>query len=270
MKLIYFTYFTFMILLSFGQGKKSYIKNVFIYDSTSQTRIIGLDYKYLQLQKKSIFKSGGGQLSINLNLAKFFTKKVLIGIYADIKIYTGSKQQNFSQSFINDFNNNFIINYSNDEDSTISHILKNAINKSDGAIMSGTDFLNYGIVVSPFPLKYGGMQLIISNGVRNFDFYGKNYIKEEKGSENLVLKNNYSIELSMKPYLFFRKGKLSKEVPQFYNLYKQITFSLYYERISLQGATVENLPLNNIVNENFISKYDNQKHFGFKVGLSLY
>ncbi len=259
--------FLLISYFSIAQNKKGYWKHLVTYDSLSQANLIGFHYDYLSLHKQVNFRSDGGNINLRLNLAKFFTDKIIVGLYFDFKLFTWDKDPNFSTEFINDFNSSFIDSYTSSDDSLSSSSFKDALNNTNNYLFSGNNYGNYGLVVSPFPLKYGGVKLILSKGSKEFDFQAKD---EKKNIKKLFLRNSLFAELNMTPYLFFKKGKLNQKVPRFKDLYKQITFSLYYERVSLNNASIENLPLSRAVSKNFISKYDNQEHFGFKIGISLY
>jgi hypothetical protein len=140
--------------------------------------------------------------------------------------------------------------------------------------MKGNNFSNIGIEFSPFPNKYGGILLQIKKGFRDFPINGLkgNNYTSNKDLEQLpfTLKDNYAIQLSVKPYRLFNSTIIDVLHMKIKDVYKFIIISFYYERLNIRNANFDGLALNQIVKQPFIDKYSKIDNFGIKLGLGLY
>lgn len=245
-------------------------------DGSDEASLMNVSYRYLYTPKSISFASKGTHLTVGLNLARFFSKKIIFGVCYDLKQFKGFTKQHFSQNFIDDFNSNFIPTYANAKDSSRAYTLRDAINGTSGAKIVGNTFQNIGISFSPFPQKYGGFLLELKTGDRVFPIFGeyikKYFTKDDGGYAFLQLNNAYSIELSFKPYKFFDSERmyLSTKPPKFKDLLKVITIGFYYEKLTFNGATFNGVAIDQIQSANFIAKYDNITNWGIKIGVALY
>lgn len=253
--------------------KNKYLNYLFYSDSNTQASLLYVKYQYLYMQKSKPFRSGGMHLSVGLNIARFFSKKIILGICYDFKVFPGYTKQYFTSNFVNDYNANYISTYNNNLDSIRSNILFKTINSSNNYRIRGSALYNFGIAFSPFPQKFGGILLQLTKSGCYYPFYGS-YPTEKltKDNEpiNLKLANNYSVELSFKPYNFINSKRINVLDHKIKELYKFIVISFYYQHFTLDGATFNNVSLSKFVNQPFIDRYSNQNYFGIKLGLGLY
>ena len=231
--------------------------------------------QYLYVPNTGGFRDGGVSITVGLNLARFFTRKIILGICFDFKEMAYLPTQTFSKGFVNDFNSAYIPAQRNNRDSAVAQTLKDDINSTAGSKIRGTIVNSIGVSFSPFPQSFGAIQLQIRKGQQSFTCYsnyGTRIITEYSSNNNildLILNNNYYAVLSCKPYRFFHSENIYDVPEKWTEFYKFISVSLYYERLSFAGATLEGLPLSSILGQSFLSKYSVVNNFGVRVGFSL-
>lgn len=279
-------FFIFFFLLSFSlaaqphdpvpDGKhsaapKSYFRWLIKSDSTAQAALINIRYQYLFTNPDFSFRRGGTSFVIGLNISRFVSKKMILGLSIDSRIFfAGLTRQRFTSAFRDDFNSNFIGQQANEKDSLRSEVLYNGINKAPSYHVNGSYPFFWGISFSPFPKKYGCILLEYKRGGSSFIFYG-DYPSEksdpygEKGEFIFNTKNCFSVEISSKPFQQKLNGEDNSN-----SLLKYFIISVYYERFTLKGATFNNRPLKTYVSPAFIDKYSNLNYFGIKVGAGIY
>ena len=257
--------------------KNRYLSYLLIPDSATKASLFNLSYQYLSVQKNKPFRRGGASFNIGINLARFFTKSIILGLSIETRfVFEGFTKQYFSTEFVKDFNDNYISQYSNYKDSLRASILNEGINSSNGTFIRGSFPGYYGITFSPFPNKWGGILLEVKKGSPVFSFFGKydgTVLDPNKDNApvDLILADNLSVDLSFRPYKFSRSRIRNpfdcEKVIDYFNF---LIVTLYYERFSLVGAKFNYQDLNTMVNQKFITKYSNQNYFGVKVGLCIY
>ncbi len=255
-------------------AKKQYLNYLFAPDSNSNCGLIYASYQYLNIPKVQTFVTGGMHLKIGLNIARFFSKKFILGICFDIKPFRGFTRQNFTDNFRNDFNSNFYGTYQNSFDSVRAFTVKDAINNKVGHNFLGNDYYGIGICFSPFPMRYGGILLEVKRGYRGYGIKGVNDNEFFKNGNYTFLEyyvnKVYSAELSFKPYRLFSSSYINYDRFSIKQIYKLIVLSIYYERLDLTKSYFDKMPLNKIVSQSFIDKYAVTHNFGFKVGFTFY
>lgn len=248
-----------------------YLRFLLFSDSTSQARMLNVGINYLNTPSYTTLKPNGVQLRCGFNLARFVSKKIILGVFIDFKGIKGFTRQRFSSEFISDFNNGFNSNYSSQEDSAKAYLLKWQINNS---AISGNYLGDIGIMFSPFPQKYGGILVTLKKGYRSYvihGVYGNKFIGNgEQEIALLDLSNNYALEVTMKPYAFFNNSFFPKKTTASNEISKLITLSFYYEQTNLKSATFSGLPLENVVSNTFMNKYGKTDCYGFKIGIAIY
>jgi hypothetical protein len=287
LKKIIFSFVILLILVSSrGVAQKSdsnyvapfirnskYLRYLFIADSNNNASLFSIGCQYLYVPQSNTFTTGGAHWNVGLNIARFFTKKIILGVCYDLKEFDGFTQQHFSKSFVNDFNANFIPSYSNGMDSLRAYTLKNVVNGYSGYGINGNTFENIGISFSPFPQKYGGILIQIKRGNRVMPVWGPKTDKLSVTEDDyafLTLGHCYSVDVCFTPYKFFTTKRIKLFDQRVKDFYKFFVVSLYYERLTLQYADFNGVALNKIVSDQFVSKYSNDNHFGIKVGVALY
>lgn len=239
-----------------------------------QASLMNLSINYLSIPEKKSLAVGGLNISIGLNIARFFTKKIILGASMDYKGFPGNSKRKFSNEFISDFNSNYIPSQNTPEDSAIAYTLKGAINGESDFGSRGGEFLNFGICFSPFPQKYGGFIVELKTGFRTVPFHGTYtrdvLFKGENRDVYLQMKGNYSVIVGFNPYKFLKAPKvtLGNATPK--DFYKFISIRFYYEKITFRNAEFHHIPIDKIVKEDFISKYSSIDNFGFAIGFAFY
>ena len=272
-KIIYFIVVFLGVNYSLVAQKQSYSDYLFSSDSNSQSSLLVVKFQYLQMPKNVIFRSGGLHFNVGINLTRFFTKKIIFGLCADFKLFPGFTTQNLNQTFINDFNSNFNTNQSNHLDSVRGDILYKVVNNQDGYRMKGNIFINYGFCISLFPQKYGGILLELKKGSNTYPFYGSYQtigLTKDNSPVNFEIKDIYSVEVSFKPYKFFKSGKIKILKKKQLDFYKFAILSFYYEQFSLSNSKINGVSISNYLSPQFLSKNSMENHIGIKVGFAIY
>lgn len=254
-----------------------YLSYLIIPDSNTQAALFNIRYQYLYIPKDKPFRRGGISWNIGINLARFFTKKIILGLSVDTRFFfAGQTKQHFTNEFKNDFNSEFRTEYPTYKDSLRASVLYDGINGNNGVYVKGSFPGYYGISFSPFPQKWGGIMLEVKRGGTFFDFFGKYDAKTldphgENGPVNISTNKNLAIELSFKPNKFIKpnSGCLDniKKPKDYLDL---LVISLYYEQFSLVNAKFNGQNLNTMVSNKFIEKYSNRNYFGIKLGFGIY
>lgn len=257
--------------------KSKYLSYLLIPDSNTQAGLLNIRYQYVYMPKDQPFRRGGTCWNIGINLARFFTKQVILGVHVDGRFFfAGFTKQHFSKEFRDDFNAAFKTEYATYKDSLRASVLYDGINGTNGAFVQGSFPGYYGITFSPFPQKWGGVMLEVKRGGMITDFYG-NYdakLLDPNGDSspvNFGTYRNVAFELSFKPNKFTKphKGVIANihKPKDFLDL---LVIGLYYERFSLVDASFNGQYLNTMVSDAFIAKYSNKNYFGIKVGVGIY
>ncbi|MGZ4078923.1 MAG: hypothetical protein ACXVDW_15670, partial [Bacteroidia bacterium] len=219
--------------------------------------------------------------NIGLNLARFFSKKIILGMNVDFKIWGRNTKQFLSNKFIDDFNSAFVYSYSDEKDSARALYLQNAVNGTNGHSFKGNIFADVGISFSPFPSKYGGILFQVKRGDREIFITGNaGFLPPPYKNETYVpifyITKVYSFELSFKPISIFKETETDFNKITHYQKRKisriceGIIVSFYYEKLQLKNANVDGMSLDKMLNQRFISKYNNLNNFGIKIGLGIY
>lgn len=254
--------------------KHPYLKQLYIPADDAQARLLTFNWQYSYTYQFESFRSGGLQATFGLNVARFFSNKMVIGICADIKAVKGFTQQKFSDDFINDFNESFKTEYNKESDSAKAYTISEAFNDVPGHGFYGNYSGNLGVMFSLFPQKYGGILISAKRGYRDFPIfgtYGNDFIDDGKLDNTLFeIKKNYSAEISFKPYTIFKNGfvEIANYTPR--DILKLLTIGFYYEQLNLENANFNGIPFSKVVTPKFIKRYGVDHCYGIKLGLSLY
>jgi len=243
-------------------------------DSNAQAHLFMANWQYTYAPWGKMMQTGGMQASFGINVARFFSDQFVLGFCVDLKAVKGLNVQHFSREVREDFNSSFNTTYISPADSARAYTFQEGINGSTTHDFLGNYIGRFGIVFSPFPQKYGGFLLSVKRGYCDFPVfgsYGNSYLGNGK-SENILFrtKANYSVELTMKPYTFFKNGYVRTNDLHWKDLLKSAVISFYYERLNIQNGTFDGLRLDQMVNADFIAKYGIDHRFGVKVGWALY
>ncbi len=207
------------------------------------------------------------------NLARFFSRKFILGFCFDVKIKGWIPPTKPSKEFINDFNTGFI-SQNNSQDSANAFVVQNAINT--GAF-EGSTYGNIGVMFSLFPQKYGGILIQIKKGSRAYainSYVYKNKYIDGGGHDIYYLTGAtaWTYELSLKPLAFFRNtysdSKKNEKVLKF--LSNKLIVTFFYEQLNFQNTEFNGTPIRQMVSNGFMNKYSTDTRYGFKIGIGLY
>ncbi|MCC6373095.1 MAG: hypothetical protein IT236_18975 [Bacteroidia bacterium] len=250
-----------------------YLNYLLIPDSSASSSLLFFQARYLFMPKSNVLRWGGMHYNFGINISRFFSKKILLGISWNAKIFPGLTKQYFSQDFINDFNYYYNASQPNSNDSLRADILYKGINGLNNYRFRGSAFDNLFISFSPFPQKYGGIMLQFGTSSSYFPIYGK-YPTEGLTKDNdpvdVYLAKDYCFELNFKPYKFFSSGREELIGQSWKGFYKYLIICFYYQKFNLQNATFNQQSLTRFVDQKFIDKYSSKNYFGFKIGYGLY
>ena len=215
----------------------------------------------------------GTMASFGLNLARFFSTKIIIAAVTDIKLLPGVWPIKPSNSFTSEFNNSFIKTYNNQTDSANAYIMQSAFNQQGQSII-GQNVFNIGIALSLFPQKYGGILLQAKYGGMGFQIhgvYGNKYLNNGANDKvGMDVTGNWICEITIKPVAFFENAFINTTKKGKGKFGKSFVLSFYYERLNFKSAEFNGTKVNQIVTSDFINKYGIDNRFGFKIGFALY
>lgn len=235
-------------------------------DSTQRNTYILASYNFMFTNQGNIAHGGrGGYLSAGLNVARFFSRKFVLGAVVELKAWKGLWPHYFSKDFINDFNAAYQNNLTG-ADSSRAEVLKACINGSPSYTRRGTFYSAFGIAFSPFPNKYGGFMLIAktaSLGIPVHGTYGTLFNKNGTDWVSISVPGLYSFELVCKPLTFFKATKSDRA-----NGILQL--SVFVQRLNWKNANFDGLPLSRITQGDFMNKYATQDHYGITIKIGLY
>lgn len=263
---------------AFSQREKRHVQNSFDFpefwksDSSCSASFVSVKFQYLYQPSKEFYKLGGTHFYISINRARFFTKKMILGVGLDYKFIPFKGEQRLSSQFVSDFNANYTPDYSDKYDSVRSLTLSGAINNTNGFKGGGSTFRNFSLNFSPFPDRYGGFLLQLKTGYSAFLMYGPLTDSYEESVKilNFSIAPCYSAELSFCPYKLFRTHRLKIVGGTLNDWYKFLIVSLYANQYSMKNATIGGEPLNRFVSQSFIDKYSSLNNFGIKFGIGIW
>ncbi len=252
--------------------KNNYVSFLFESNNNAQSRLFTATYQYLYSPIGKSLRTGGMNLSLGLNLARFVSNKVIVGLCLDVKGFKGFSKQKFTNQFVNDFNNSLNSSFDNSLDSIRTVMLSEGINQNK---FSGNYMGNIGVMISLFPQRYGGILLSIKKGYRAYPIWNAYAYPELESYDldyiTLDLKKNYALELTFKPTAFFKNSYIDFQKSVDANeIWKTLVISLYYEKLNFKESTFDSMKLDKIVNSNFMNQFGIDHRFGVKVGFGFY
>lgn len=239
-------------------------------DEKSQTHLFTVGVKYQAMVYSPSFSSNGHYVYAGLNLARFFSRKFVVGMSVDLRPLVGFLYRQPSPGFVNDFNNNFNTSFESQQDSATAYLLKKYL--SDRQIW-GCSFASYGVMFSLFPNRYGGVLLSAKHGIVNYrlsNVYGNKFVNNGE-ADNLYFGFYYGqCELTFKPYALFKNSYFNFDDESGAGILKAITVSVFYEQMRIRGAKINGVNWDRIVNASFMSKYGVSQRFGLSLGIGIY
>jgi len=278
---LYITIFLSLSAQVFGQTPKDSLQNApknyweFLRypNDKSQNHLFSYNYQFFYSAIGKTLGSRGTMANFGVNLARFFSTKVILGVVADIKILPGVWPIKPSSSFTSDFNNNFQKTFDTQTDSANSSVVKNAFNNG-GQNIIGQNIFNFGVAFSLFPQKYGGILLQAKYGVTGFQIHGVNGNKYINNGGNdkvgMYVSGNWIYEITFKPAAFLYNTYIFTDRETDDKFLSSFVLSFYYERLNLKSAEFNGTTIDKMVSSDFINKYGIDNRFGFKIGFAFY
>lgn len=239
----------------------------------SQTHLFTYSYQFFYSPIGKTLGSRGTMANFGINLARLFSTKIILGVVADIKILPGVWPIKPSKSFTSDFNESFLKTYDTQTDSANSTVVKSAFNNG-GQNIIGQNVFNFGVALSLFPQKYGGILLQIKYGGTGFQIHGVNGNKYINNGGNdkfgMNITGNWIYEITFKPAAFLYNTYIFTDRETDDKFFSSFVLSFYYERLNLKSAEFNGTTIDKMVSSDFINKYGIDNRFGFKIGFAFY
>lgn len=255
-------------------SSKSFFKNILTEDEHTQNRFFSAGYQYMLNPIGKTIGAQGTIANYGLNIAKLFSKKIVLGFTVDIKLIPGISTKKPKGDFVTDFNTQFINTYSNKLDSVNAYVTKSAINGNNGYFITGNTNVYFGIMFSPFPQKYGGLMLQIKYGSTSYYVHGVfgNKYFNNGGNDKIPFStiSNWIYEINIKPLAFIENTYVKQGTLGIENIMNYFVVSLYYERLNFKSFEFNGSTLDKIVKPDFTNKYGIDNRFGIKFGLLIY
>ncbi|MBA3665048.1 MAG: hypothetical protein H0W61_12680 [Bacteroidetes bacterium] len=252
---------------------------------STETSLVQLSAAYkLPVNKSSIINSGHGlSFEAGINLARFFSKKSIVGVYGGWAWMDRLWNTSFNKNFVNDYQANL-----NQEsglqslDSSVANSFTKLISEKRGSSVTlpGCEMnsfhnysLYYGITLkipytwSPILKIYTGFTRTHFQGAGNIATIGKDYNIFQ------LRRSMYGAEL-----ILFRGLQSVTGGGEKYPRYKNTgTLSIYYEACDFSNAAVyfgdginhTSVSLKKFVSAPFLNKYKAERYLGLKLSFSI-
>lgn len=268
----------FFFCSNFVQGQflnriTNYTESLIYSGEKDQNHFFSFQYNYMLSPWGTTIGAQGGIPTIGINLARFFSKKIIIGVIADFKFNPGISTKLPSNTFQTDFENHWTALTTSSKDSANSYVYhQNFL----GNGVKGNNMFNIGVMFSLFPQKYGGILLQVKTGNTGFQFrnniYGNKFVNHG-GNDKVAMSilDNWRYEITLKPFSFFHNTFIAVRNRSYNNpLADAFILSFYYERQNFNSAQFNGTPLSEVMSEVFMNKYGIDNRFGIKLGFAFY
>lgn len=237
-----------------------------------ENHVITFQYGYSSILSGKTFLSKGTSLNVGINFARFFSKKIIFGLASEIKLFPGFGRTSMSGSFITDFNSEFNYFQSSSLDSANARVIRTNIN-NNGLI--GNNVFCYGVMLSLFPQKYGGVLLEVLYGSNGFtarkEIFENPFINSGQNDKYpITVSDTWRLMCTIKPTSFFRNTYVSIDNINKKDILNSISISFYYERINMRTAEFNGTSFSAFTSNYFMEKYKIDNRFGIKLGFSFY
>ncbi|NOQ74805.1 MAG: hypothetical protein GQ574_22515 [Crocinitomix sp.] len=228
-------------------------------------------YKYIYSPYGKTFGARGLMANFGLNFAKLDNDKIIFGPIMDFKLNPGRHRILAPNEFLSDFNDSYSPVNTTPQDSAYSQVIHQNLN---GGIL-GNSILNFGIMFSAFPNRYGGILFEIKTGITylqaHSNIYGNTFVNGG-GNDRVAFTTtkNLICEMTFKPYAIFKNSYIEGNYFDFIEFLKTIAISFYYERFNFKNTEFKGMEVRELVPDEFMTKYGVDNRFGFKIGLAFY
>lgn len=265
--------FCFLIYPASNLKAQSNYRDFLRRDSSQQNSFLMGGYNFLKVPHSVNFRADGLYFHLGFNVARFVSKKIILGVCIDHKGAKGIFGWNTGSAFASEFSLAYSPLNGSQADSAKSQILYNALTSPTKKFV-GNYIANIGIMFSPFPQKYGGILIELKRGGRSFPIdgnYGNPYINND-GSEFAFLdvRKVYCGSIYFKPFTLSKKSvndSFEKTVNEWRH---KIIVGFHYERLNLSDSDFYGVSIPQLVSTDFMSKHGIEHRFGFSLGFGIY
>jgi hypothetical protein len=262
----------FFSKVGFAQ-KSSYLEFLKVDTSASNGYFYGGAH-YVQSPMQTDFRANGIYGQVGFNLARLFSKKMILGVSVDFKGWKGLNAWKPSDAFRDDFNAAYLPQVTTPEDLAKAEMIKNAVNNVENKNFQGNYFGRIGVSFSPFPRAFGGFLIEVKRGYCSFPIYG---YYDDPNIDNVDSDFAFfdfwkvsSGSIYFKPFTFRSSCKTQSFSSSRQDWKNYITIGLHYERLNLNEGDFYGINLQDIVNDEFLKKHGIQNRFGISLGIGLY
>ncbi len=210
-----------------------------------------------------IMPSSGLQLGLGINLARFFTKKIVLGIYYESSISSDFSTNNQYSYLTDAITSNIELNQIDPNDHVRAYFINNAYTKNQ---FSGCYKQTYGIAFSPFPDKYGEVILLLTKGNNKYFFSGEN---DNPNFTFPTYSNHIEVPIEFKASLMFKPFTLTKMKDK--NLMKDhFHLGFYVQQSKFQNARLAEKEISNFLKPEFFEgNRKSEIQFGIRLGIGI-
>ncbi len=253
--------------------KQSYLEFLKVDTSAANSYFYGGTH-YVQSLIQTDFRSNGIYGQIGFNLARLFSKKMILGVTVDFKGWKGFNAWKPSDAFRDDFNAAYLPNVTTPEDLAKAEMIKNAINNVENKNFQGNYFGRIGVSFSPFPRSFGGFMIEFKRGYCSFPIYG--YFDNpniDNADSDFAFFDFWKVNsgsIYFKPFTFRSSCKTQSFTSSRQDWKNYITIGFHYERLDLSEGEFYGINLQDVVKDEFLKNHGIQNRFGISLGIGLY
>lgn len=210
-----------------------------------------------------VMPSSGLQVGLGINLARVFTKKIVLGLYGETSFGSRLSSNNNFSYLHDDVNAHLVSQQTNAYDSLKVLILSDAYAGKN--LFHGCFRSTIGFAFSPFPDKYGKIMFLLTRGIAFYPIYDKS----NKEGFTIYHYHDITIPTQFKATLIFKPLSLTKmKDKNFLKDHLQVGF--YLQKTSFQNAIFDSRRITNYLDQAFFN--GNKKvefQFGMRIGIGI-
>jgi hypothetical protein len=210
-----------------------------------------------------VMPSSGLEVGFGINLARFFTKKIVLGLYYESSMSSEFSTNNKYHYLTNDIGEHIVLDQTDPNDHVRAYFINNAYTKNQ---FNRCYKQNYGIAFSPFPDRYGEIILFLTKGSTKYFFSGEN---DNPNFSFPTYSNHIEVPTEIKATLMFKPFTLTKMKDK--NLIKDhFHLGFYIQQTKFQSASLADKRISNFLDPAFFvgnRKYEIQ--IGFRIGIGV-
>jgi hypothetical protein len=229
-------------------------------------------YGFAQTCFGKVLPASGTSFNLGLNVAAFFSKKYVLGVMVEGRVFKFFGTNRKYGKIRGDVNAALIYTQPDARDSARVLFLADAFNSNPDRHFFGSNQYRYGIIFSPYPDKYGGFLLAVKRGINNYPISGAyryfDIVKYESESYIYIdLPVDVCVEVTCKPLLSLHEKRQGKYIDF---ISQNLVLSAYWEHVSINRAQLNQAPITHFLKPDFFARNGTDNHFGFKVSFGFY